>query len=99
MDVTSSIWATESNTLQQLNVALDGNPIATGKLWSNGASTHRALPTLFIGFPLSFGPHTLTLSLSGQNVPSAHNAFFNPSPISSSFAALFMTHASSAALP
>ena len=79
--VTSSLWATASNTLMQLNVALDGTQIATGKLWSNGASTHRALPTLFIGFPLSFGPHTLTLSLSGQNVTSDQNDFFNASLI------------------
>jgi len=79
--VTSSLWATAANTLVQLNVTLDGTQIATGKMFSNGASTHRVLPTLFVGFPLSFGQHTLTLSLAGANVTSDQNDFFSASLI------------------
>jgi len=81
MVVTSSLWATQPNVLMQLNVALDGTQIATGKMFSNAQSTHRVLPTLFIGFSLTFGQHTLTLSLSGANVTSDLNDFFNASII------------------
>jgi hypothetical protein len=37
------------------------------------------LPTLFIGFALTFGQHTLTLTLGGSGVTSDQNDFFNAS--------------------
>jgi hypothetical protein len=77
--VTSSLWSGAANTMLQLYVALDGNQIATGQVFSNGASTHRVLPTLFIGVPLTYGQHTLTLTLGGANVTSDQNDFFNAS--------------------
>jgi hypothetical protein len=79
--VTSTLWATAANTLLQLNVTLDGTQIATGQLFSNAASTHRALPTLFVGFDLTYGAHTLTLTLGGANVTSDQNDLFNASLI------------------
>lgn len=77
--VTSSLWSTVANTLLQLNVSLDGNQIATGQLWSNGPTTHRALPTLFINIQLPDGQHALVLSLGGSGVTSDVNDFFNAS--------------------
>jgi hypothetical protein len=75
--VTSTLWSTSANVPLQLYVSLDGTQIATGQIFSNGASTHRALPTLFIGFNLIYGPHTLTLTLGGTGVVSDLNDFFN----------------------
>jgi len=77
--VTSTLWSTVANVPLQLFVSLDGNQIATGQIFSNGQSTHRALPTLFIGFNLTFGQHTLTLTLGGNGVTSDLNDFFNAS--------------------
>jgi hypothetical protein len=77
--VTSTLWSTAPNVPLQLFVSLDGNQIATGQIFSNGQSTHRALPTLFIGFNLTFGQHTLTLTLGGTGVTSDLNDFFNAS--------------------
>ena len=77
--VTGTLWSTVANTLVQLTVALDGAPIATGQLWSNGASTHRALPTLFINLILTYGQHVLSLSQGGSGVTSDVNDFFNAS--------------------
>jgi hypothetical protein len=37
------------------------------------------LPTLFSGFNLTFGQHTLTLTLGGTGVTSDLNDFFNAS--------------------
>jgi hypothetical protein len=79
--VTSSLWSSIANTMLQMYVQLDGSPLATGQLFSNGASTHRALPTLFVGFNLTYGQHTLTLTLSGSGVTSDFNDFFNASLI------------------
>jgi hypothetical protein len=77
--VTGSLWSGAANVLLQLYVTLDGTQIATGQLFSNGPSTHRALPTLFIDVPLTYGQHTLTLTLGGANVTSDQNDFFNAS--------------------
>jgi hypothetical protein len=60
-------------------VALGGNQIATGQMWSNQVGTHRVLPTLFIGFSLTFGQHTLGLTLGGSGVTSDVNDIFNAS--------------------
>jgi hypothetical protein len=76
--VSGSLWSTVANTLLQLKVALDGTQLATGQIFSNGPSTHRALPTLFIGFSLTAGRHTLSLS-GGANVIADQNDFFNAS--------------------
>jgi len=77
--VTSSLWTSTANTMMQLFVSLDGTQIATGQTWSNGPSTHRVLPTLFIGFTLTAGQHVLTLSLGGAGVTSDLNDSFNAS--------------------
>jgi hypothetical protein len=77
--VTSSLWSTVSNSPLQLYVSLDGTQIATGQTFSNAPTTHRVLPTLFIGFALTFGQHTLTLTLGGSGVTSDQNDFFNAS--------------------
>jgi hypothetical protein len=77
--VTSTLWSTAPNVPLQLFVSLDGTQIATGQIFSNGQSTHRALPTLFIGFNLTFGQHTLALTLAGTGVTSDLNDFFNAS--------------------
>jgi hypothetical protein len=77
--VTGTLWTTVANTLLQLNVALDGTPIATGQMWSNAASTHRAFPTLLININLTYGQHVLELSLAGQGATSDFNDFFSAS--------------------
>jgi hypothetical protein len=73
MVVTGSLWSTAPNVMMQLNVALDGTQIATGQLFSNAPSTHRALPTLFINVNLTYGQHTLMLTLAGSSVTSDLN--------------------------
>jgi hypothetical protein len=79
--VTSSMVSTVANVSMQLFVSLDGTRIGTGQTWSNGPSTHRVLPTLFIGFTLTSAQHVLTLELSGSGVTADLNDFFNASLI------------------
>ncbi len=59
-----------------MNVILDGPLIGRAQLFSNGASTHRALPTLFLGVPLTYGPHSLQLSIASAPTTSDQNDFF-----------------------
>jgi hypothetical protein len=77
--VTSSLWTSAANTMMHLFVSLDGTQIASGQTWSNGPATHRVLPTLFVGFNLTPGQHTLMLTLGGSGVVSDLNDFFSAS--------------------
>jgi hypothetical protein len=75
--VTGSLWATSANTQLQLNVFLDQTQIATAKLFSNAASTHRTMPTLFVQVDLTSGSHQLALFAGGNSVVSdANDPFF-----------------------
>jgi hypothetical protein len=79
--VTGSLWATAANTQMQLIVFLDQTQIAIGTLFSNGASTHRTMPTLFIQVNLTAGTHQLALFPGGNAVTSDANDPFNASLI------------------
>jgi len=74
--VTGSLWSPNANVPMQMSVQLDGTVIGVAKLWSNGPSTHRCLPTLFLGFQLSYGQHTLQLAITSAATTSDLNDFF-----------------------
>jgi hypothetical protein len=72
--VTGSLWTTSANNMMQLNVIFDAQQVGTGQLFSNGNSTHRALPTVFANIKVSYGKvHTLELTGSGTSVVSDIN--------------------------
>jgi hypothetical protein len=73
--VTGTAWSSSADVLLQMNVQLDGNQIGTAQIFSNGAATHRAFPTLFLDVNLTDGQHVLTLT-PGANVVSDANDFF-----------------------
>jgi hypothetical protein len=74
--VTGSLWGTAANVPLRMNVLLDGKVVGTAQIFSNGSTTHRVLPTLFLGIPLTFGSHTLQLTMSGPSVTSDLNDSF-----------------------
>jgi hypothetical protein len=78
--VTGSLWSNTANVMLVLFVYLDSQQIATVQIFSNGTSTHRVLPTLFLGINLTEGSHVLTLS-AGNNANSDGNDTFNASLI------------------
>jgi hypothetical protein len=71
------LWATAANAMLQMNVLLDGTQVGAAQLCSNGASTHRTLPTLLVNLQLTDGLHTLQLTQSGANVTSDSNDPFS----------------------
>ena len=79
--VTGSVWSNAANANLTVNVLLDNNQIGTAQIWSNGTGTHRAFPTLFLGFKLTYGEHVLTLKAGNGNVITDLNDPFNASLI------------------
>jgi hypothetical protein len=80
--VTGSLVSQTANVLLQMSVSLDGKQIGVAQLWSNGANTHRVLPTLFIGLPpLGPGQHTIMLNLLSPYSGADLNDYFSASLI------------------
>jgi len=75
LEVNGSVWATSPNVMTTINVAIDGQSLGTARIFSNGASTHRAVVPSYFQIKLSQGPHKLTLS-AGANTVSDLNDYF-----------------------
>jgi hypothetical protein len=75
--VTGTLVSADANVIMQLNVYLDGKLVGSTQLWSNGAQTHRTLPTLFIGVPaLGTGLHKIMLTVAfGPPVSDVNDRF------------------------
>lgn len=64
LEVTGSIWTQTANQMISIQVSLDGNVIGTASIFSNGASTHRAVVPVYIPVKLAQGSHTLQLAVT-----------------------------------
>jgi hypothetical protein len=58
-----------------MNVQLDGTQIGMAQIFSNGAATHRAFPTLFIDVNLTDGQNVLTPTAGANVVSDANDSF------------------------
>lgn len=76
LEVSGSVWATSQNVMTGINVDVDGQSLGTAHIFSNGASTHRAVVPAYFQVKLSQGPHKLTLSAAANTV-SDFNDFYN----------------------
>lgn len=75
LEVNGSVWTQTPNVMTSINIAIDGQTVGQASIFSNGASTHRAVVPAYIQVKLSQGPHKLTLS-AGANTVSDKNDFF-----------------------
>jgi hypothetical protein len=74
--INGSVFATATNTMVGIQVALDGQNVGTAQIFSNGANTHRAAVPVYIPVKLAYGQqHTLTLSAM-PNTTTDFNDFF-----------------------
>lgn len=74
--INGSVWSTTANTMLGIQVALDGQNVGTAQIFSNGASTHRAVVPVYIQVKLAYGQqHTLTLTAM-PNTTSDFNDFY-----------------------
>lgn len=75
--VHGSVWSTSANQKIGVAIQLDGAQVGTAQLFSNGASTHRAVVPTYVPIKLQQGQHTLNLSLlPGTQTTSDLNDFF-----------------------
>jgi hypothetical protein len=77
IEVNGSVWTQSANSMLGITIELDGNAVGTAQIFSNGASTHRAVVPAYIPIKLTQGQHTLALSAkSGSTTVSDLNDFF-----------------------
>jgi hypothetical protein len=77
LEVQGSVWTQTANNMIGIQVALDGGAVGKAQLFSNGASTHRAVVPAYVPLQLQFGQHSLTLSaLPGTSTVSDQNDFY-----------------------
>lgn len=74
--ITGSVWTTTANQMIGIQVAVDGANVGTAQIFSNTASTHRAVVPVYIPIKLAYGQHTLTLTALGGSTTSDFNDFF-----------------------
>lgn len=75
LEVNGSVWTSTSAVMTGIDIDIDGQAIGTAHIFSNGASTHRAVVPAYIEVKLSQGPHKLTLTAAANTV-SDYNDYF-----------------------
>ena len=77
ISVSGSVWSQTANQPIGIGVQLDGQTIGSAQIFSNGASTHRAVVPTYIPVKLTLGQHKLTLiQLTGTTTTSDSNDVF-----------------------
>jgi hypothetical protein len=62
LEVNGSVWTQTANNMIGIQIELDGAVVGTANIFSNAASTHRAVVPAYIPIKLQQGQHTLALS-------------------------------------
>ena len=76
LQVSGSVWTTTANQMIGIGVKVDDQAVGSAQLFSNAASTHRAVVPTYIPVKLGEGPHTITLGPSTAPTTSDLNDFY-----------------------
>ena len=76
LEVTGSVWTTTANQMIGIGVKVDDQAVGSAQLFSNAASTHRAVVPTYIQVKLQQGQHTITLGPSTATTTSDVNDFY-----------------------
>lgn len=77
LEVQGSVWTTTANQMIGIQVSIDGTVIGTASIFSNTASTHRAVVPVYLPIKLTQGSHTIALDLAANTkTTSDFNDFF-----------------------
>ncbi|MCB0713262.1 MAG: hypothetical protein KDD67_13100 [Ignavibacteriae bacterium] len=74
--VSGSVWSNDANQMIGIEVLLDGEALGAAEIFSNGATTHRAVVPQYIPINLTIGDHTITLQASTGETVSDYNDFY-----------------------
>ena len=75
LEINGSVWTSTANVMTGVNIDIDGQALGTAYIFSNGASTHRAVVPAYIQVKLAQGQHKLTLT-TAANTTSDFNDYF-----------------------
>ena len=76
IEVNGSVWSSSANQMLGINIEVDGAKIGTAQIFSNGASTHRAVVPAYVPVKLTYGQHTISLSVANSATVSDINDSF-----------------------
>jgi hypothetical protein len=76
LQVDGSVWTQTANKMIGIAIQIDGNQVGVAQIFSNTASTHRAVVPAFIALKLDQGQHTLSLLAQDATTTSDLNDFF-----------------------
>ena len=75
--VSGSAWTGTANQMIGVEVSIDGVAVGRASIFSNHASTHRAVVPTYIPVKLTIGAHTLELSPSTSATVTDFNDLFD----------------------
>ena len=75
LEVSGSIWTQSANQMIAIQISVDGAAVGKAQIFSNTASTHRAVVPAYIPLQLKFGQHSLTLSAQSPTVSDQNDIF------------------------
>ncbi len=64
--ISGSAWSQIQDSSISMTLYLDNQAIGTSVVWTNEASSHKALVPIFIPAKLSYGQHTVTLQVESS---------------------------------
>ena len=77
LEINGSVWTQTANSMIGIQVQLDGVNLGQANIFSNAASTHRAVVPAYFKIPLKYGvQHKLVLSAATSSTTSDFNDFF-----------------------
>ena len=77
LEINGSVWTTTANSMIGILVQLDGQTLGQANIFSNTASTHRAVVPAYFPVQLKYGvQHKLVLSPAPGTTTSDLNDFF-----------------------
>ena len=76
LEINGSVWSQQAGQMTGIAVNLDGQALGAAQIFSNGASTHRAVVPAYLPIQLSQGTHTLVLSPNNSATVSDYNDFY-----------------------
>ena len=75
--LSGSVWSGTANQMIGVTLELDGVAIGSASIFSNAASTHRAVVPSYIPIKLTFGEHKITLVASNTHTTSDFNDLYD----------------------
>jgi hypothetical protein len=76
LTLAGSVWSTTQDTMIGVSLSIDGEPVQSASIFSNGPTTHRAVVPVTVPYSFTIGTHTFTLEpLNAQTTRDSNDQF------------------------